>query len=273
MNFFSDIIFDLQDLSHLNWDHEKGSPSTAGTFLKSFEYKRGIKYYYKLSNYDNIRGVYGHESVNELIVSRLLSALNIEHLSYTLINAHVNIRGDERNTWITKSRDYRRSIEQKMGFEDFYEINREDNEDIFNFIDRYGFIDYFNEMLLIDYLILNRDRHGANIEVLISDDGVRLAPLFDHGLSLLFSTYGDSKAIKNYDVMVDKPVNNYIGAHSTEYNLQFISDAYRPTRLLVENDKDIILKDLNSILTKEHLDKIWEMIWKRWCYYAENFLD
>ena len=41
--------------------------------------------------------------------------------------------------------------------------------------------------ILTAYLILNRDRHGANIEVLRNSrkKTVRLAPLFDHGLSLL----------------------------------------------------------------------------------------
>ena len=36
--------------------------------------------YYKMSNYDSYRGVFGHESVNELIVSRVLDVLGIEHV-------------------------------------------------------------------------------------------------------------------------------------------------------------------------------------------------
>ncbi len=49
--------------------------------------------------------------------------------------------------------------------------------------------DYIYIMLVVDFVILNRDRHGANIEVLRNsrDKTLRLAPLFDHGLSLLFN--------------------------------------------------------------------------------------
>ena len=43
------------------------------------------------------------------------------------------------------------------------------------------------------------------------DDSVRIAPLFDQGVSLLFSTYGNEKLLEETDVMRDFPVNNYIG--------------------------------------------------------------
>ena len=47
-----------------------------------------------------------------------------------------------------------------------------------------GWEDYIYQMLVVDYLILNQDRHGANIEVLRNSrkKTVRLAPLFAHGL-------------------------------------------------------------------------------------------
>ena len=38
---------------------------------------------------------------------------------------------------------------------------------------------------------------------------------------------------------------------------------------LLERDKEYILNGLNEILTQNHLTKIWEMIWKRWCRYEE----
>lgn len=53
-------------------------------------------------------------------------------------------------------------------------------------------------MIAIDYLILNRDRHGANIEILRNARAriLRIAPLFDHGLSLLYSCISDEAAMK-----------------------------------------------------------------------------
>ena len=48
------------------------SPGTPGCFLKAYEEVNGKRLYYKLSNYDSYRGVFGHECVNELIVSRVI---------------------------------------------------------------------------------------------------------------------------------------------------------------------------------------------------------
>ena len=51
------------------------SPGTPGCFLKAYEEVNGKRLYYKLSNYDSYRGVFGHECVNELIVSRVMNVL------------------------------------------------------------------------------------------------------------------------------------------------------------------------------------------------------
>lgn len=64
-----DLIKDLTDMTHLDWAERKFSPGTPGCFLKAYEEKQGIKIYYKLSNYDSYRGIFGHECVNELIVT------------------------------------------------------------------------------------------------------------------------------------------------------------------------------------------------------------
>ncbi len=42
------------------------SPGTPGCFLKAYEEVNGKRLYYKLSNYDSYRGVFGHECVNEI---------------------------------------------------------------------------------------------------------------------------------------------------------------------------------------------------------------
>ena len=85
----SEIIREVQDLTYLNWSKIRNSSGTAGSFLKSYSEIGGKKLYYKLSNYDSINGITGHECVNELIVDRLLDVLGIDHLSYTLINADI----------------------------------------------------------------------------------------------------------------------------------------------------------------------------------------
>lgn len=55
--------------------------------------------YYKLSNYDHERGIFGYECVNELIVSRLMDVLEIPHADYKLIHAKVRIGGKKQESW------------------------------------------------------------------------------------------------------------------------------------------------------------------------------
>lgn len=62
----TDLVTELQDLRHLDWALRKMSPGTPGCFLKAYEESDERKIYYKLSNYDSYRGVYGHESVKEI---------------------------------------------------------------------------------------------------------------------------------------------------------------------------------------------------------------
>ena len=75
----------------------------------------------------------------------------------------------------------------------------------------------------MDFIILNRDRHGANIEVLRNSKQktLRLAPVFDHGLSLLFNCNSET-AVKKFDVMVDRRVQCFVGSSSAEQNLTLI---------------------------------------------------
>ena len=79
-----DFVSEIQNLRRLNGSDTKLSPGTPGCFLKAYEEQGGRRFYYKLSNYDSYRGVFGHECINELIVSRLMEILQIEHLSYDL---------------------------------------------------------------------------------------------------------------------------------------------------------------------------------------------
>ena len=66
-----------QDLTYLRWSHMRNSSGTVGTFLKAESSLSGEKIYYKLSNFDPVRGVVGHECVNEIIVDRLLTILGV----------------------------------------------------------------------------------------------------------------------------------------------------------------------------------------------------
>lgn len=266
-----DLILEVQDLRYLNWSDTKLSPGTPGCFLKAYEERSGRRFYYKLSNYDSYRGVFGHECVNELVVSRLLEILQIDHLNYMLLHARICIDGKEIETYITRTEIFRRENQRKMPCDMYYDIHKQEQEKPLDFFLRMGWETYVYQMLIVDYLICNRDRHGANIEILIDEKGIaQPAPLFDHGLSLLFSSYGDLERIRKYDVMEDRAVNNFFGSKSSEYNLGFVPKGRQWFEgSLRKGDRDRLLCGLNGILHAEHSDKIWNMVWKRWERYAE----
>lgn len=179
------------------------------------------KKYYKLSQYDTVNGIIGHECVNELIADRLLNIL--------------------------------------------------ENETPMDFCIRNGWEKYVYEMLVVDFLILNRDRHGANIEVLRNskEKTLRLAPVFDHGLSLLFSCQTE-KAVDEFDVMQDRPIQCFVGGNSAQKNLELIPKKELPQfHPLKEEHRNELLGGLEGIVPQYLLDKIWDMIWERWLYYED----
>ena len=265
------MMKEKQDLTYLSWSVYRNSSGTAGSFLKAYSELGGKKTYYKLSNFDKARGVIGHECVNELIVDRLLTILGIPHLSYQLIHADVSVDGRTHEVYLCASEDFKAKSESKTALDAYKELEALPDESALDFCIRMGWEDYVYQMLIVDYLILNRDRHGANIEVLRNSrkKTIRLAPLFDHGLSLLCSCPDDAAAAA-FDVMADKPCNNFIGSKSTWDNLRIIPKDKMPKLTpLHESDRSVLLEGLDGVISSTLQDKIWEMIWKRWCAYED----
>ena len=265
------IIHELQDMTLLSWAKTRNSSGIAGSFLKAYEDGVDGKTYFKLSNYDAWKGIIGHECVNEIIVDRLLSILGISHLPYQLIHAKILIDQKEYETWLCASKDFKQRVESKIALDAYYQAESLPNESPMDFCIRCGWESTVYEMLVVDYLILNRDRHGANMEVLRNQrkKTICLAPLFDHGLSLL-SRCESSEAMLREDVMADKPVQCFVGSRSSWENLRLIPREQRPPlHPLAENDRAILLEGLSEALDQQWLDRIWEMIWKRWQAYED----
>ncbi|SEM24989.1 hypothetical protein SAMN04487770_13038 [Butyrivibrio sp. ob235] len=263
------IIKEKQNLTYLKWSHIRHSGGTAGTFLKSSSTLGKKKEYYKLSLFDSEKGIIGHECINEIIADRLLTILGIEHLSYTLINADIAIDGRIYSTYLCASEDFKKRGESKIALDDYYRTGANPGESKYDFCVRQGFKEYIDRMIAFDYIILNRDRHGANIEVLRNSrqHTLRIAPLFDHGSSLLCSCLTPETA-SAFDVMADKPCNNYIGTRSCLENLEIIKGQKNlfPNQLK-ETDKCFLLDGLDDILPAIFINKIWDMIYERYLFY------
>ncbi len=258
----NDIIRDVTDLKYLKWAKTRSSSGTAGTFLKSYEVKNGRKIYYKLSDYDPVKGIVGHECVNEIIAGRLMDLMGIEHLAYTLIHADIEIDGRVHRTWLCGSEDFKAPGESKITLEEYYEAQRLTSESPMEFCIRMGWAGYISKMLVIDHLILNRDRHGANIEVLRErhKKQIRLSPLFDQGLSLVCRVHEPGE-LEGYDVTEDKQVQSFVGGRSTRENLDLIPGAEWAGISLPDGiEKDTFFEGLYGILDDRYYEVIREMI-------------
>ena len=265
------IIKEKQNLTYLSWTKIRNSSGTAGSFLKSYSEINGKKVYYKLSNFDTYKGIIGHECVNEIIVDRLLEILGIRHLSYSLIYADIFVNDKVYETYLCASDDFKDENESKIALDAYYQAERLEGESPLDFCIRKGWEEYIYQMLVVDYLILNRDRHGANIEVLrnSAQKTVRLAPLFDHGLSLMFNCCSEED-VCGFDALEERKIQCFVGSNSAWDNLHLIPPGKVPNlNPLKESDKAVLLEGLADILPDIWCDKIWEIIWKRWCKFED----
>lgn len=261
-----DIITEKQDLTRLEWSLMRRSSGTAGSFLKAYEDSPSGRKYYKLSDFDAYKGIIGHECVNELVADRLLNILGIPHLHYELILAEIIVEGKTYETWLCRSEDFKQFGERKIALDTFYQLERLEGESPLDFCIRMGWGLYIDRMLLTDYLILNRDRHGANMEVLQNrtEKTIRPAPLFDHGLSLLCSCR-EPDSFDTFDVMKDRIVQSFVGSRSARENLQLISEEFWGTwPLLSDRDWDSVTEGLEAVISGRHIRKIREMLTRRW---------
>ena len=192
------LIKEKQNMTYLSWAKIRNSSGTAGSFLKSYSTAGDKKIYYKLSDYDPVNGIVGHECVNELIADRLLSILGIEHLSYTLVHAEVNINGKTNETYLCASEDFKEKGESKIALDAYYEAEKTENESLMEFCIRNGWENYVKE----------------NLELIPKNKLPRL-------------------------------------------------------NALKQSDREIVMADLDGIISKNLMDKIWDMIYNRWCYYED----
>ena len=260
------VFQEKQDLTYLKWSHIRSSSGTAGTFLKSESNLDGKKTYYKLSNFDPMKGIVGHECVNEIIVDRLLDLLGVEHLHYELIHANIEMESKIYDTYLCASSDFKEKGESKIALYDFFAANAEKGESHYDFCKRMNWQKYIDTMIAVDFLILNRDRHGANIEVLRNARAhtLRIAPLFDHGLSLLYPCMTQEDFLK-YDVLEDRKCQNFIGGLSCFENLKLIQnpgDVFK--NKLQKSDKKYLFEGLETVIPDVLIEKIWEMIYGRY---------
>ncbi len=270
----TDLITEVQDLTDLAFEETEKRPGIGGSFLKAVRIEEGKRVIYKCPDLDPELGFVGHEGVNELVASRLMKKLGIEGAEVRLLRAKVNAGGRQQETWVVRSEDFLKPGQDKISLELFYEGEKREGETPLAFCERRGFEDAVYRMLILDYLILNRDRHGKNMEVIRDKEKreFRLAPLFDHGLSLLFRCRSEAD-MERLDVMADRPVQCFVGSRSEAENLKLIPEEKWPKLpVLTDSDVDEILSGLSGIMPEIWTEKVKGMLKGRWAVLQEMLL-
>lgn len=251
------------NLKHLIWSvNPTNTPGTPGTYLKSVDNNR----YYKLSAGSSLSGIFGHESVNECIISDILDSLGIKHVKYYGNLSDICIDDKELETFVCWSDNYREVGDSKLPLDTHYELHHLKGEEVIPYLKRMEFWNDIQNYILVDFLVINRDRHGANIEVIKHSNGTStIAPIFDNGLSLVAPQQNCIERIELFDCMTDVTVNNFIGSKSLYDNLKLI-DAPLRTNCLTEQEIANIVTRYELFLSPTHIHKIIEILWSRYQY-------
>lgn len=192
----------------------------------------------------------GLEPYSEFYAQQVSEAFKTKHVSYGLIQ----YRGK-----LAQSCEI--FTDEQVGLLQIKQIDESISfENIVKMYERLGYIDELSDMLVIDALILNTDRHLGNFGFLIDNDtGVIIgtAPLYDHNLQIL--PYASENDLIDIDKYCDK-----VGISPQLYD-DFI---YTARQFLTKSQKDRLSNMTDSRFRKHtaynlqdtRLDKISAMI-------------
>lgn len=182
---FDEAVSDLMLLGHGTVCRDFGSPScsTGGDMPKAWYREEGVSVLYKASG-----TAFGQEVWNEIIASRLCDAMGVEHVSYEHA-VRDGVDCCKCPCCIDETEDIVPAI---AIWRDVRKIGQGDTQALTGFA---GFMRdqgmdagrYIDQMIVVDYLMRNTDRHWSNFGLIrdaASLEYKRPMPLFDHGNSL-----------------------------------------------------------------------------------------
>ena len=257
-------MYRIVDLRNENWVYDATSGSQ-GVYMKEVRKIDGKTYYIKLPYYDSVYGFIGTECINEVIAGRLGKCLGLPVLYQYLGKVLVSIDGRDLITYACRSLSYKRVGYDRINAGKLYKLNKIGNEYPIDTFRRIGLSTVVNTYLIWDYLIMGKDRHSGNIEFLSKDSRIYPSPIFDNGVSFLYSIFLNDpnavKKVKDYDIFKNNTANNFLGSRDLEYNLRYVTAPIK-VRKLYKEDRRSIMYNLSGVIPKEYLDKIWSII----CY-------
>ncbi len=234
-NEFTDVVsktaFD-RGLKGLKLSTTSPEFTSEGSFEKCWIREEDGIYLYKKSSSGFANA--GLEAYSEFYATQFSSALCASYVTYDLVKF--------KGSLVSKCRMF---TTENEGFVPIYKYLDPEKiyriKDVIAFLEPYGFSDDFRDMIVLDAVIFNPDRHFGNFGFIIDNDTnkvLRFAPVFDHNMAML------SRAMKE-DLVPDSP---YIAQMGHKINGDFI-----PVAKAIATDRmKTKLQELKDVELKLH---------------------
>ena len=200
---------------------------------------------------------------NEVLATKICERLNFYHVPYTLEIIHNQVVSKcpcfiKTNTeLVTAYQVLHKNCEKTNAYEDYIKILEEKN--ILNARS------YIEDMIILDYIILNEDRHLNNFGIIRNVETLKwesIAPIFDNGQSLNIIDYNDEEVLAKGDGRFFYSSTNF---DDMLLNIKNIN-RYDLSKLdgIVE-DFENLLKDYSNItkMTDRRINKICTLLYSR----------
>lgn len=151
--------------------------ATSGSFAKCWIRDGSGIYLLKRGSYGYANA--GFEPYSEVLAAQLLTAAKVDHVPYSLLKFHDKLAckcplfTSEHEGFVAAHRFFSRTF---------------DVDDMLEFTAAHGCEESFREMVAMDAVMANVDRHAGNYGFMVNNDTgevLRMAPLFDHNMACL----------------------------------------------------------------------------------------
>lgn len=248
------------------------SSSLGGNQKKAWKIIDQTRYLIKES-----RAPYNQESINEVIGTDVCNALHLSCIQYSEIVSDDN-RYSACSVAISKSEDIVSGYDILNKYGNPYD-KIHSLEQYKDFLKSNNLEDYTDDMIVVDYILRNTDRHWTNVGVIRDADScsfVRTFPVFDFGNSLWHDTLTE-----NID---NKPVQNKLTGRMFEDDFKHLKDVHISHRDLIKIPeivnkhlsnagfpRDRVLKITDCV--NQRVDRIDKYFGLSKCYEEENNYD
>jgi hypothetical protein len=162
--------------------------------------------------------LYDYTALFEEVAYRLGHCLGLNVLQYSSAISLVKLDGVMRVVPVACSKDYKLQGEIEYSLAEYKVVN----PDFSNIIREYR--REIEGFWLLDYLMMNIDRHSRNVVFLVEDNSVRIAPIFDTGYAF---ADGNGTYCGHFSIMEDLGARVYcLGSCDWLDNIRAISKPF-----------------------------------------------